>query len=137
MYQMNFIVKDEHIDFQNIMDGLYYPFYMEHCRHDFIREVLGFDFEEEAGKGIYMVLSEYQISFLRSLKKGDDFIVTCDLFADPAGLPRLHFKQSIVCKGKVMTKAIFTGTCITAKGGRPYLPGSVAEIISDVPVLDR
>ena len=47
-YSKTYTAKDEHIDFQNIMDGLYYPFYMEWCRHDFIKEALGFDFEEEA-----------------------------------------------------------------------------------------
>ncbi|HVK48614.1 MAG TPA: hypothetical protein VM488_12230 [Pseudobacter sp.] len=46
-YSKTYTVKDEHIDVQNIVDGLYYPFYMEWCRHDFVREVLGFDFEEE------------------------------------------------------------------------------------------
>jgi acyl-CoA thioesterase FadM len=49
-YSKTYTAKDEHIDFQNIMDGLYYPFYMEWCRHDFIKEALGFDFEEEAKK---------------------------------------------------------------------------------------
>lgn len=121
---------------QNIMDGLYYPFYMEYCRHDYIREVLGFDFEEEAENGIYMVLSGYKINFLRSLKKDDEFTVTCTLFADPAGLPRLHFKQAIILNGKVMTKAVFTGTCVPATGGRPYLPDSIKGLIADAPKLD-
>ena len=75
-YSKTYTVKDEHIDVQNIMDGLYYPFYMEYCRHDYIREVLGFDFEEEAKKGVNMVLSKYTLQFVRSLKKGDEFIVT-------------------------------------------------------------
>lgn len=135
-YSKNYTVKDEHIDVQNIVDGLYYPFYMEYCRHDYIREVLGFDFEEEAKKGIYMVLSQYKISFLRSLKKGDNFSVTCTLFKDKSNQPKLHFKQSIMLNGKVMTKAIFTGTCVPATGGRPYLPDSITDKIIDAPILD-
>ena len=135
-YSKTYTVKEEHIDVQGIMDGLYYPFYMEYCRHDYVREVLGFDFEEEAKNGIYMVLSQYKIQFLRSLKKGDEFTVTCTLFADKTGLPRLHFKQSIIFNGKVMTKAVFTGTCIPATGGRPYLPASVNGKIAEAPVLD-
>jgi acyl-CoA thioester hydrolase len=135
-YSKNYTAKAEHIDVQNIMDGLYYPFYMEYCRHDYIREVLGFDFEEEAENGIYMVLSGYKINFLRSLKKDDEFTVTCTLFADPAGLPRLHFKQAIILNGKVMTKAVFTGTCVPATGGRPYLPDSIKGLIADAPKLD-
>src|ERR1700712_4169413 len=106
-----YTVKAEHIDVQGIMDGLYYPFYMEYCRHDFIREVLGFDLEEQAGKGVFMVLSQYTIKYLRSLKKDDTFSVTCTLYADKAGQPRLHFKQTIVMNNKIMTSAVFTGTC--------------------------
>lgn len=136
-YSKTYTVKEEHIDVQGIVDGLYYPFYMEYCRHDYIREVLGFDFEDEAKNGVYMVLSNYKIHFLRSLKKGDEFSVTCTLFADPAGQPKLHFKQSIMLNGKVMTKAVFTGTCVPATGGRPYLPASVVALVADAPKLDE
>ena len=135
-YTKTYLTKDEHIDVQGIMDGLYYPFYMEYCRHDFIREILGFDFETEARNGIYMVLSKYSISYLRSLKKGDEFTVTCSLFKDAKGLPRLHFKQSIILNGKTMTTAVFTGTCIPATGGRPYLPESISEALLSLPSLE-
>ena len=121
-YSKNYVVKDEHIDVQNIMDGLYYPFYMEYCRHDFIREVLGFDFETEARNGINMVLSGYTIQFVRSLKRNDSFTVTCSLLADKDNKPVLHFKQAILLNGKIVTKAVFSGTCVKATGGRPYLP---------------
>jgi acyl-CoA thioester hydrolase len=79
-FTKTYTVKEEHIDIQGIMDGLYYPFYMEWCRHAFIKEELGFDFEEEARNGVFMVLSGYEIKFLRSLKKGDVFQVTCAVF---------------------------------------------------------
>jgi acyl-CoA thioester hydrolase len=136
-YIKSYVAKDEHIDVQNIMDGLYYPFYMEYCRHDYIREVLGFDLREEAEKGFLLVLSEYKIQFVRSLKKDDEFVVTCQLLGDPDGLPKIHFKQEIICKGKIMTKAVFTGTCIPATGGRPYLPEKVNQLLKDSPVLSR
>jgi acyl-CoA thioester hydrolase len=135
-YSKNYTVKEEHIDVQGIMDGLYYPFYMEHCRHDFIREELGFDFEEQAKNGVYMVLSQYKLNFVRSLKKGDEFSVTCSVFTDKDNLPRLHFKQSILMNGKVMTKGIFTGTCVPAAGGRPYLPEELKEKFENAPQLD-
>jgi acyl-CoA thioester hydrolase len=135
-YSRTYLVKEEHIDVQGIMDGLYYPFYMEWCRHDFIREVLGFDFETEANNGIHMVLSNYSLHFIRSLKKGDEFSVTCEVFKDKGGLPKLHFKQSILIHKKVVTKAIFSGTCVPASGGRPYLPGIVLEQLKNVPELD-
>ncbi len=136
-YTKTYKVKDEHIDVQGIMDGLYYPFYMEWCRHAYIHDVLGFDFETEANNGVYMVLSGYQISFLRSLKKDDEFVVTCAVLKDKNGSPKLHFKQSIILNNKVMAKATFTGTCVPATGGRPYLPASVLDKLNDVPVLEE
>ncbi|MDB5149377.1 MAG: hypothetical protein JWQ57_3397 [Mucilaginibacter sp.] len=135
-YSKTYTAKDEHIDVQKIMDGLYYPFYMEYCRHDYIREVLGFDFDKEAKNGVYMVLSNYSLTFVRSLKRGDQFKVSCTLYKDKDGLPKLHFKQTITCNNKVMTQAVFTGTCVPAAGGRPYLPASVLEIIKDAPIFD-
>ena len=136
-YSQTYVVKDEHIDVQGIMDGLYYPFYMEWCRHDFIREVLGFDFEEQARNGIYMVLSNYTLHFIRSLKQGDQFSVTCTVFRDKSGSPRLHFKQTMLMNNKAMAKAVFSGTCIPAGGGRPYLPESILVNIKDIlPIED-
>jgi len=35
-----------------------------------------------------------------------------------------------------MTKAIFTGTCIPAAGGRPFLPANLQEKFEDAPQLD-
>jgi acyl-CoA thioester hydrolase len=134
-YSKNYTVIDQHIDVQGIMDGLYYPFYMEECRHAFIKDVLGFDFAEEAARGVYMVLSQYSIKFLRSLRAGYNFDVTCSVFTDSQGLPRLHFKQSIVKNGKLMASAIFTGTVVPATGGRPYLPEELRKHLRDAPPL--
>ncbi|MFH7018838.1 acyl-CoA thioesterase [Flavobacterium sp. FlaQc-47] len=135
-YSKNYTAADEHIDVQEIMDGLYYPFYMEECRHAYIKEVLGFDFVQQAEQGVFMVLSEYSIKFIRSLKRNDNFDVTCAVFTDAKGLPRLHFKQSIVKNGKVMASGVFTGTCIPATGGRPYIPEELKANFADAQELD-
>ena len=135
-YVKEYTVKPEHIDVQNIMDGLYYPFYMEYCRHDFIKDVLGFSLEEEAHKGVNMVLSSYTIQFVRSLKKDDKFTVTCQLLKEKSEKPQIHFEQKILLNGKLVTKAVFTGTCVPATGGRPFLPEAIKELVKDAPVLE-
>jgi acyl-CoA thioester hydrolase len=135
-YSKTYTVKDEHIDVQNIMDGLYYPFYMEYCRHDYIREVLGFDFVTEAHNGVNMVLSKYTIQFVRSLKKGDSFIVTCSPLLDKSNKSVLHFKQAILLNNKIVTKAVFSGTCVKAGGGRPFLPENLLEKLAGVTEWD-
>lgn len=135
-YSKTYTVKDEHIDVQNIMDGLYYPFYMEDCRHAYIKEVLGFDFEEEARNGVNMVLSKYTLQFVRSLKKDDQFIVNCQLLVDKSNKAVLHFRQTILLNNKVVTKAIFSGTCVKAGGGRPFLPENLQEKLVGAPEWD-
>lgn len=135
-YSKEYVVDPMHIDVHGIVDGLYYPFYMEYCRHAFIADVLSFDLKTEAENGVNMVLTDYSISFLRSLKKGDKFAVTCKLYAAKPNLPKLHFRQEIICNGKVMTKATFTGTCVPAAGGRAYLPDKLQELLRDAPELE-
>ena len=135
-YVKTYTVKDEHIDVQNIVDGLYYPFYMENCRHDYIREMLGFDFETEARNGVNMVLSRYTLQFVRSLKKGDTFQVSCSPLRDKTNKAVLHFKQTILLNNKIVTKAVFSGTCVRSTGGRPFLPETLTEKLADAPEWD-
>ena len=134
-FSKTYTAKDEHIDFQNIMDGLYYPFYMEWCRHDYIKEVLGFDFIKESENGVNMVLSKYTLQFVRSLKKGDEFVVTCSPMVDKTNKSVLHFKQTILLNNKVVTKAVFSGTCVGANG-RPFLPENLLDKLAGAPEWD-
>ena len=74
MYELSMQVKDEHIDFQGIVDGLYYPFYFEECRHKYVKEAVGVDIQEFAQRGLNLVLAEYHLKFRASLKKGDRLV---------------------------------------------------------------
>jgi acyl-CoA thioester hydrolase len=132
-YTIEMSAEDQHIDFQGIMDGLYYPYYMEKCRHQFAREVLGFDLEALAAEGVNVVLSQYLLRFRRPLRRGDRFAVTCSAHPDAQNRPRIHLKQSIFRDGKAMADAVFTATFVAAKGGRSFLPDGLAEKISGEP----
>ena len=46
MFSKMYDVDEHHIDFQGVVDGLYYPFYMEWARHAFMKKALGIDIEE-------------------------------------------------------------------------------------------
>ncbi|MBS1664728.1 MAG: thioesterase [Bacteroidetes bacterium] len=135
-YSKTYTAKDEHIDVQNIMDGLYYPFYMEDCRHAYIKDELGFDFVAEAHAGVNMVLSKYTLQFVRSLKKGDTFLVTCSPMLDKSNKSVLHFRQTILLNNKVVTKAVFSGTCVKSTGGRPFLPENLLSKLAGAPEWD-
>lgn len=136
-YIKEYTVKEEHIDFQGIMDGLYYPFYMEDCRHQFGKDVLGFDIEFAAKEGINMILSEYTIKFHRSLLKDDSFTVNCELFSDSEGSPKFYLKQEIRRNKKLITSAVFTATCVKATGGRPFIPEYLLNKINAAPKLEK
>jgi acyl-CoA thioester hydrolase len=127
--EKTYSIEDKHIDVQGILDGLYYPFYMEYCRHDYLKEVLGFDLAHEASQGVNIVLTQYTIRFKRSLKKGDTITVTCEAHPDTEGFPVFHLVQEIRREGKLVTEGIFTATFVKAAGGRSYLPD---EIVSKI-----
>jgi acyl-CoA thioester hydrolase len=135
-YQKTYTAKDEHIDFQGIMDGLYYPFYFEDCRHSYVEHVLNFDMKKAAAAGTNVVLSQYTLKFRRSLSKGDTFTVTCTGHPDKSGKPLFHLKQAIHRDGKLITEALFTATCVKASGGRSFLPDEIVKAVSSNEPLD-
>ncbi|MCQ8229911.1 MULTISPECIES: acyl-CoA thioesterase [Pantoea] len=128
MFTKQYEVDEKHIDFQGVVDGLYYPFYMEWTRHAYMREALGIDMEEEFKQGkIYMVL-EYSLRFRKSLVKGDQVEVTCVL-AKNEKRNRVNFVQQILVNGVVYADATFVATCL--QNGRPSMPDAVMNALAD------
>lgn len=126
MFSKNYDIEPGHIDFQGVVDGLYYPFYMEWTRHAFMREALGIDIEEEFKQGkIYMVL-EYSLRFRKSLTKDDRVEVTCELQKNEKR-NRVNFFQEIKVNGVTYAEATFVATCIV--NGRPSMPDAVANVL--------
>ncbi|QKJ86972.1 Acyl-CoA thioester hydrolase [Paramixta manurensis] len=126
MYSQTMTVDDAHIDFQDVVDGLYYPFYMETVRHAFMKEVAGVDLQQDAAEGKFHMLLEYTIKFKKSLQRGDTFVVTC--------VPGFHekknrvvFNQKIIKDGAVYAEADFVATCLI--NGRPAIPDSFSAVI--------
>jgi acyl-CoA thioester hydrolase len=127
MFTKHFEVDPAHIDFQGVVDGLYYPFYMEWTRHAFMKEGLGIDIEEEFKQGkLYMVL-EYSLRFRKSLKSGDKVEVTCELQRNEKR-NRVNFFQQIKVGGVPFADATFVATCFV--NGRPSMPDAVADALA-------
>lgn len=127
MFSKNYEVEHSHIDFQGVVDGLYYPFYMEWTRHAFMKEALGIDIEEEFAQGkIYMVL-EYSLRFRKSLKKDDRVEVTCQLEKNEKR-NRVNFVQEIKVDGVTYAEATFVATCLF--NGRPSMPEAVLNALA-------
>ncbi len=127
MFVKHYDVDENHIDFQGVVDGLYYPFYMEWTRHAFMREALGIDIEEEFKQGkLYMVL-EYSLRFRKSLVKGDNVEVTCALEKNDKR-NRVNFVQQIKVNDVVYADATFVATCLS--NGRPSMPEAVLNALA-------
>ena len=115
MYTQTMIVDDKHIDFQGIMDGLYYPYYMEIVRHQFLKDIVGIDLVEESKDGFNYVLSSIEnMNFKRPIKANDTLEISCKMM--PIDQKKFGFFQEIKCNGKVMCDANFTATCIHPNG---------------------
>ena len=136
VYSREYTVKDEHIDFQGIMDGLYYPYYLEECRHQFMADTLKYDLKTAAASGTNVVLSQFGLKFKRSLTKGQKFTVTCSAHPDKGGKPQFHIKQAILRDGKLVTEAVFTATCVKSTGGRSFIPEDIAAAVANSEPID-
>jgi len=115
-------VKDEHIDFQGIVDDLYYPFYLEECRHQYIKDILDVDIVDFAKRGLNLVSVEYTLKFKASLKKGDMLTITCELIPIEGSRTKFGFRQQIICHDKIAAEGNFIATCLPTAGGRPFIP---------------
>ena len=129
MYSLEMKVEESHIDFQNIMDGLYYPFYMEKCRHKYVKDVLDVDIVEYAKNGLNLVLSEFSLKLKSSIKANDLMIVSCELLISECSKIRFAFKQEIRVNDKLAAEGTFYGTCVAATGGRPFIPNEILSYI--------
>lgn len=128
MFTKTYSVDEKHVDFQGVVDGLYYPFYMEWTRHAFMKESLGLDLEQEFAEGRLHMILEYTLRFKRSLQKGDEMQVTCELKANEKR-SRVNFVQQILVNDTVYAEAVFVATCIA--NGRPTIPEAVKNAIAE------
>ena len=128
MFTKNYTVDANHVDFQGVVDGLYYPFYMEWTRHSYMKEALGLDLEEEFKAGRIHMILEYTMKFKKSLLKDHTMEVTCQLKKNEKR-NRVNFVQQILVDGAVYAEAVFVATCLT--NGRPSIPEVVQNAINE------
>ncbi|MBD2796197.1 acyl-CoA thioesterase [Xenorhabdus sp. 18] len=128
MFSKEYLVDEKHLDFQGVVDGLYYPFYLEWARHAFMKEALGLDLEKEFEAGRMHIILEYSLRFRKSLQKGNKMEVTCKV-AKNEKRSRINFEQQILVNGIVYADATFVATCLV--NGRPMVPEIVMNAIAD------
>ncbi|ANE73633.1 MULTISPECIES: acyl-CoA thioesterase [Enterobacteriaceae] len=126
MFTKKFAVDEKHVDFQGVVDGLYYPFYMEWTRHAYMKDALGLDLEAEFKEGRLHMILEYSMKFKKSLLKDHNMEVTCQLQKNEKR-NRVNFVQQILVDGVVFAEATFVATCLV--NGRPSVPEVVQNAI--------
>ncbi len=123
-FQLEFQVRDYECDMQGHVNNSVYLNYLEHCRHEFIKE-LGLDFSELVKRGISLVIIRAEVDYKYSLCSGDRFMV--GVILERVSPLRYRFVQDIYLlpEEKLVLKARVIGTGVSAKG-RPQLPEEIS-----------
>ena len=126
-FQLEFQVRDYECDMQGHVNNSVYLNYLEHCRHEFIKE-LGIDFSELVRRGISLVVIRAEIDYKYSLRSGDRFMV--GVILERVSPLRYRFVQDIYLlpEKKLVLKARVIGTGVNAKG-RPHLPEEISAAL--------
>ena len=124
VFSIEMAVRDYECDLQGIVNNAVYLNYLEHARHEFLKE-RGLDFAALHGEGLDLVVVRIELDYRAPLRSGDRLAVESRLsrpsalrFAFDQRVLRLPGRETAV-EGRVI------GTCL--KGGRPSLPPVLLE----------
>ncbi|MFC1750937.1 acyl-CoA thioesterase [Pseudomonadota bacterium] len=121
-------VRDYECDIQGIVNNGVYQNYLEHARHEYLKQV-GIDFAEYARQGIKLVVVRAELDYLSPLTSGDEFVVGLNLVRESKA--RFAFLQDIRRKAdnKCVMKAKIIGTALYDKG-RPSIPEAMESLLN-------
>lgn len=112
LYRLEMKVRDYECDLQGVVNNANYLHYMEHTRHEFLL-TLGEDFESLHRKGTDLFVRKVELTYLRSLRSGDQFVSALAMERSGA---KLCFRQDLylidgtpVCKGIIEAVAVVNG----------------------------
>lgn len=129
-YQFDFQVRDYECDLQGHVNHAVYLHYLEHCRHQYLKEY-GLDFAELVQRGINLVVIKAEIDYKRSLRSGDHFRV--GLILERVSPLRYRFLQDIyrLADQQLVLKGRIVGTGVNARG-RPELPRELRQALEQL-----
>ena len=109
-YEIEFKVRDYECDMAGIVNNSVYLNYLEHARHEFIKNV-GLNFKELLDAGIFTVVAHADLSYKTPLRSGDSF--TIKIRVEHSGV-RYIFYQDIyrLPDHKLCLKAVITTTSL-------------------------
>jgi acyl-CoA thioester hydrolase len=120
-YEMS--VRDYECDMQGIVNNSVYQNYLEHVRHEYLKEK-GIDFNEYTRQGINLVVVRAELDYRSPLGSGDHFLVCLNLKRESA--LKFSFYQDIyrLPGMKTVVNAKITATALNRRG-RPEIPPEI------------
>jgi len=124
-FTMELAVRDYECDLQGIVNNGVYQNYLEHVRHEFLKEI-GIDFAQLAKDGVNLVVVRAELDYKFPLTSGDRFMVGLNPVRESKA--KLAFLQDIyrLPDHKPVLKAKVIGTAINERG-RPSIPAELDE----------
>ncbi len=126
-HQLEFLVRDYECDLQGIVNNANYQHYLEHARHEFLKE-FGLDFAALSQQGINLVVTRIEIDYRSPLRSNDRFVV-CSNFERVSKI-RFACMQDILKLPDYtpIVNARVIGTSLNGRG-RPALPAEIESIL--------
>ncbi len=124
-FTMEMAVRDYECDLQGIVNNGVYQNYLEHVRHEFLKEI-GVDFAKLAREGINLVVVRAELDYKFPLTSGDRFMVGLNPVRESK--VKLTFLQDIfrLPDNRPVLKARIIGTAINERG-RPAIPAELDQ----------
>lgn len=126
-YSLQLKVRDYECDIQGIVNNAVYQNYLEHTRHEYLKNV-GIDFADFTKRGIHLVVIRIELDYKQPLKSGDEFKVTLKISQESK--LRFTFHQDIYRDDKIILKGKVIGTALNEKG-RPFVPEELSVLFKD------
>jgi len=127
-FELKLEVRDYECDMAGIVNNSVYLNYLEHARHEFIKD-MGLDFQGLYKADVFVVVVHADISYKTPLRSGDSFWVKLSI--EHTGV-RYIFKQDIyrIPDNKLCLKAVITTTSLI--NGRPATTDFIVNAIKKV-----
>lgn len=124
-YRFKMDVRDYECDMQGIVNNSVYQNYLEHARHNYLKNI-GIDFKNYTERGIILVVVRAELDYRSPLRSGDRFWVGINLVRESR--LKFAFYQDIytIPEDRLVLEGRIVGTALNREG-RPNLPEELVE----------